>query len=100
MVLGIAMPRFWNPLHDGLIVWFYVMEGLLLPIALYITDPLFKEAVKQSFRRRSSKHASEYKGESVVRGEHFVSTYNALLPGLCSAVYYLLMMHHIPSFQL
>lgn len=48
-------------MHDSLILWFYVVESLLLPIALYVTDPLFKEAVKQSFRRRSSKYAADYK---------------------------------------
>lgn len=62
MVLGIFVPRFWNPLHDSLVVWFALLEGLLLPISLYITDPFFREAVKQSFRRRSAKYAADSKG--------------------------------------
>lgn len=62
VALGMAVPRFWNPMHDGLTAWFIVLEGLLLPIALYITDPFFSEAVKQSFRRRSAKY-SDFKGK-------------------------------------
>ncbi|CAG2165794.1 unnamed protein product, partial [Oppiella nova] len=45
--------QFWNPLHDNIIVWFGVIEGILLPIALYITDDPFRDAVKRSFRRKN-----------------------------------------------
>lgn len=75
MVFGMAVPRFWNPLHDGLTAWFAVIEGLLLPIALYMTDPFFKEAVRQSFRRGSAKSTpSEFKGKK----NALINTYTSL----------------------
>ncbi|CAG2114356.1 unnamed protein product, partial [Medioppia subpectinata] len=45
--------QFWNPLHDNIVIWFAVIEGILLPIALYITDDPFRDAVKRSFRRKN-----------------------------------------------
>jgi hypothetical protein len=54
MIAGLVV-QFWNPLHDNIVVWFGIVEGILLPIALYITDDPFRDAVKRSFKRKNYK---------------------------------------------
>lgn len=53
MIFGLLVPNFWNPIHDNVLVWCSLAEGLLLPLVLYLSDASFAAAVKKSFRRHS-----------------------------------------------
>ena len=86
MLTGLMVP-FWNPLHDNITVWLGIIEGLLMPFALYITDDPFKEAVKRSFKRRNYRcsDVSKSKNEIALQSSEFIITRNtfSLLFKIC-----------------
>ncbi|RWS10177.1 hypothetical protein B4U79_13950 [Dinothrombium tinctorium] len=53
-VVAMIVPQFWSPVHDNALIWFSLVEGVLLPLCLYLTDVSFRDSVRLSFKRRSS----------------------------------------------
>lgn len=48
------MPQYWTLFNENILVWFNLIQGLLLPFCLYIADTPFRDAVRFAFRRKQS----------------------------------------------
>ena len=48
------MPQYWTLFNENILVWFNLIQGLLLPFCLYIADSPFRDAVRFAFRRKQS----------------------------------------------
>ena len=47
------MPQYWTLLNENILVWFSLIQGLLLPFCLYVADAPFRDAVRFAFRRNN-----------------------------------------------
>ena len=53
------MPQYWTLLNENILVWFSLIQGLLLPFCLYISDEPFRIAFLNAFKRKQSADFSD-----------------------------------------